>query len=79
MTDYESFDESFFKKWFELERRIGDEEDADIVKQKAIEWTQKECWTMDRNDNYNEVQLTTKPPRAAPFYKERKDICRMGK
>lgn len=32
---------SFFKKWLELERRIGDEEGADIVKQKAIEWTQR--------------------------------------
>lgn len=32
---------SFFKKWLEIERRIGDEEGADAVKQKAVEWTQR--------------------------------------
>lgn len=32
---------SFFKKWLELERKIGDEEGASAVKQKAVEWTQK--------------------------------------
>jgi rRNA biogenesis protein RRP5 len=32
---------SFFKKWLELERRIGDEEGADVVKERAVEWTQK--------------------------------------
>jgi hypothetical protein len=32
---------SFFKKWLDLEKRLGDEEGAAIVKQKAIEWTQK--------------------------------------
>ena len=32
---------SFFKKWLELEKRIGDEEGANTVKEKAIEWTQK--------------------------------------
>ncbi|KAE9408289.1 U3 snoRNP-associated protein Rrp5 [Gymnopus androsaceus JB14] len=32
---------SFFKKWLELERRLGDEEGAEMVKQKAVEWTQK--------------------------------------
>jgi hypothetical protein len=31
----------FFKKWLELERRLGDEEGATVVKQKAVEWTQK--------------------------------------
>ena len=30
----------FFKKWLELERRIGDEGGADIVKQKAAAWMQ---------------------------------------
>ncbi len=33
--------EVVFKKWLELERRMGDEEGADAVKQKAIEWTQR--------------------------------------
>ncbi|KAG6832513.1 hypothetical protein H0H92_000142 [Tricholoma furcatifolium] len=32
---------AFFKKWLELERRIGDEEGAQTVKQKAMEWTQR--------------------------------------
>jgi rRNA biogenesis protein RRP5 len=32
---------SFFKKWLNLERRLGDEDGAAAVKQKAIEWTQK--------------------------------------
>lgn len=32
---------SFFKKWLELERRLGDEEGATVVKQKAVEWTQR--------------------------------------
>ncbi|KAF8222115.1 hypothetical protein L208DRAFT_1324246 [Tricholoma matsutake] len=31
----------FFKKWLELERKIGDEDGASIVKQKAVEWTQR--------------------------------------
>ncbi|KAJ3575984.1 hypothetical protein NP233_g748 [Leucocoprinus birnbaumii] len=39
MTSHKA--KSFFKKWLELERRIGDEEGADTVKQKAIEWTQR--------------------------------------
>ncbi|KAF5352778.1 hypothetical protein D9756_006044 [Leucocoprinus leucothites] len=39
MTSHKA--KSFFKKWLEIERRIGDEEGADTVKQKAIEWTQK--------------------------------------
>ena len=32
---------SFFKKWLELERRLGDEEGVETVKAKAIEWTQR--------------------------------------
>ncbi|EKM61289.1 uncharacterized protein PHACADRAFT_168722 [Phanerochaete carnosa HHB-10118-sp] len=39
MTSHKA--KSFFKKWLELERRIGDEEGAGIVKAKAIEWTQR--------------------------------------
>ncbi|KAJ8488314.1 hypothetical protein ONZ45_g14005 [Pleurotus djamor] len=39
MTSHKA--KAFFKKWLELERRIGDEEGADVVKQKAIEWTQR--------------------------------------
>ncbi|KAH9065673.1 nucleic acid-binding protein [Lactarius vividus] len=30
----------FFKKWLALEKRIGDEQGAEAVKAKAIEWTQ---------------------------------------
>ncbi|EIW86889.1 hypothetical protein CONPUDRAFT_115715 [Coniophora puteana RWD-64-598 SS2] len=30
----------FFKKWLDYERRFGDEEGADNVKSKAVEWTQ---------------------------------------
>jgi hypothetical protein len=33
---------SFFKKWLELEKRQGDEEGAEAVKQKAIQWTQRD-------------------------------------
>jgi len=32
---------SFFKRWLDLEKRRGDEEGVEVVKQKAIEWTQK--------------------------------------
>ncbi len=32
---------SFFKKFLELERQMGDEEGAEAVKAKAIEWTQR--------------------------------------
>ncbi|KAG8895576.1 rRNA biogenesis protein rrp5, partial [Tulasnella sp. 403] len=32
---------SFFKKWLELERTIGDEDGAEVVKTKAIEWTRQ--------------------------------------
>ncbi|THH11892.1 hypothetical protein EW146_g7883 [Bondarzewia mesenterica] len=39
MTSHKA--KSFFKKWLELERRLGDEEGAATVKQKAIEWTQR--------------------------------------
>ncbi|KAF5385433.1 hypothetical protein D9757_005443 [Collybiopsis confluens] len=39
MTSHKA--KSFFKKWLELERRIGDETGAEMVKQKAMEWTQK--------------------------------------
>ncbi len=30
----------FFKKWLELEKKIGDDEGVEHVKQKAVEWTQ---------------------------------------
>ncbi|CAA7268006.1 unnamed protein product [Cyclocybe aegerita] len=39
MTSHKA--KSFFKKWLELERRIGDEEGAEMVKQRAVEWTQR--------------------------------------
>lgn len=39
MTSHKA--KSFFKKWLDLERRIGDEEGADAVKAKAVEWTQR--------------------------------------
>ncbi|KAI0706125.1 hypothetical protein BC835DRAFT_1260450 [Cytidiella melzeri] len=39
MTSHKA--KSFFKKWLELERRLGDEEGATVVKEKAIEWTQR--------------------------------------
>ncbi|KAF7320265.1 hypothetical protein MKEN_00811100 [Mycena kentingensis (nom. inval.)] len=32
---------AFFKKWLELEKRIGDEEGVENVKAKAVEWTEK--------------------------------------
>ena len=32
---------SFFKKWLELERRLGDDEGAEAVKAKAVEWTHR--------------------------------------
>jgi hypothetical protein len=40
-THFILFTRSFFKKWLDLERRLGDEEGADAVKEKAVEWTQK--------------------------------------
>ncbi|KIJ65006.1 hypothetical protein HYDPIDRAFT_175081 [Hydnomerulius pinastri MD-312] len=43
MTSHKA--KSFFKKWLDLERKIGDEEGATAVKQKAIEWTQKAAAT----------------------------------
>ncbi|KAL6310100.1 U3 snoRNP-associated protein Rrp5 [Sparassis latifolia] len=39
MTSHKA--KSFFKKWLELERRLGDEDGAAAVKAKAIEWTQR--------------------------------------
>ncbi|KAI0639642.1 U3 snoRNP-associated protein Rrp5 [Trametes polyzona] len=39
MTSHKA--KSFFKKWLELERRLGDEEGQAAVKAKAIEWTQR--------------------------------------
>ncbi|OBZ78635.1 rRNA biogenesis protein RRP5 [Grifola frondosa] len=39
MTSHKA--KSFFKKWLELERRLGDEEGATAVKAKAVEWTQR--------------------------------------
>jgi rRNA biogenesis protein RRP5 len=38
MTSHKA--KSFFKKWLDLEKRIGDEDGIDNVKKKAIEWTQ---------------------------------------
>jgi hypothetical protein len=29
-----------FKKWLELEKKMGDEGGVELVKQKAVEWTQ---------------------------------------
>ncbi|PAV22463.1 U3 snoRNP-associated Rrp5 [Pyrrhoderma noxium] len=39
MTSHKA--KSFFKKWLALEKRIGDEEGQQAVKEKAIEWTQR--------------------------------------
>ncbi|KAI5124164.1 hypothetical protein M0805_000972 [Coniferiporia weirii] len=39
MTSYKA--KAFFKKWLELERRIGNEDGEHTVKEKAIEWTQR--------------------------------------
>ncbi|KDR85384.1 hypothetical protein GALMADRAFT_234227 [Galerina marginata CBS 339.88] len=39
MTSHKA--KSFFKKWLELEKRIGDEDGVSTVKEKAIEWTQR--------------------------------------
>ncbi|RDB29525.1 rRNA biogenesis protein RRP5 [Hypsizygus marmoreus] len=39
MTSHKA--KTFFKKWLELERKLGDEEGAETVKQKAVEWTQR--------------------------------------
>lgn len=35
------YNRSFFKKWLEAEKRIGDEEGVTAVKQKAMEWAQR--------------------------------------
>ena len=45
MTSHKA--KSFFKKWLELERRLGDDEGADAVKTKAIEWTQRAAGTSE--------------------------------
>ncbi|KAI6047791.1 hypothetical protein EDC04DRAFT_2555890 [Pisolithus marmoratus] len=39
MTSHKA--KSFFKKWLNLEYKIGDDEGAAVVKQRAIEWTQR--------------------------------------
>ncbi|KAF9527766.1 hypothetical protein CPB83DRAFT_376457 [Crepidotus variabilis] len=39
MTSHKA--KAFFKKWLELEKRLGDEEGTENVKNKAIEWTQR--------------------------------------
>ncbi|KAJ7169696.1 hypothetical protein C8R46DRAFT_1265028, partial [Mycena filopes] len=39
MTSHKA--KAFFKKWLELEKRIGDEEGVALVKAKAVEWTQR--------------------------------------
>ncbi|KAF7339807.1 rRNA biogenesis protein RRP5 [Mycena venus] len=39
MTSHKA--KAFFKKWLELEKRIGDEEGVALCKAKAVEWTQK--------------------------------------
>ncbi|KAJ7783575.1 hypothetical protein DFH07DRAFT_192575 [Mycena maculata] len=39
MTSHKA--KAFFKKWLELEKRIGDEEGVANVKAKAVEWTQR--------------------------------------
>ncbi|KIJ46379.1 hypothetical protein M422DRAFT_66742 [Sphaerobolus stellatus SS14] len=39
MTSHKA--KAFFKKWLELEKRVGDEEGENAVKAKAIEWTRK--------------------------------------
>ncbi|KII94182.1 hypothetical protein PLICRDRAFT_122174 [Plicaturopsis crispa FD-325 SS-3] len=43
MTSHKA--KSFFKKWLDLERRLGDEAGASAVKEKAIEWTQRAAGT----------------------------------
>ncbi|KAI0046598.1 nucleic acid-binding protein [Auriscalpium vulgare] len=39
MTSHKA--KSFFKKWLSLERKIGDEDGAEAVKAKAVEWTRR--------------------------------------
>ncbi|PFH54835.1 hypothetical protein AMATHDRAFT_72594 [Amanita thiersii Skay4041] len=39
MTSHKA--KSFFKKWLDLEHKLGDEQGASAVKEKAIEWTQR--------------------------------------
>ena len=40
-SNTDSLFRAFFKKWLELERRIGDEAGQQIVREKAIDWTQR--------------------------------------
>ncbi|KAF9477538.1 nucleic acid-binding protein [Pholiota conissans] len=39
MTSHKA--KTFFKKWLDVEKRIGDEEGVDVVKEKAVEWTRR--------------------------------------
>ncbi|KAJ6604467.1 hypothetical protein DFH09DRAFT_1122792 [Mycena vulgaris] len=39
MTSHKA--KAFFKKWLDLEKRIGDEDGVALVKAKAVEWTQR--------------------------------------
>ncbi|KAI6007158.1 hypothetical protein EDD15DRAFT_2209398 [Pisolithus albus] len=43
MTSHKA--KSFFKKWLNLEHKLGDDEGAAAVKQRAIEWTQQAAAT----------------------------------
>ncbi|KAI0066486.1 nucleic acid-binding protein [Artomyces pyxidatus] len=45
MTSHKA--KSFFKKWLGLERTLGDEEGAEAVKAKAIEWTRRAAGAAD--------------------------------
>ncbi|KAI0027317.1 nucleic acid-binding protein [Vararia minispora EC-137] len=48
MTSHKA--KAFFKKWLDIERKIGDEEGAENVKQKAIEWTQRAAGNADADE-----------------------------
>ena len=47
MTSHKA--KSFFKKWLDLEKRIGDDEGIQTVKRKAMEWTQRAAATGEAN------------------------------
>ncbi|TFK30827.1 U3 snoRNP-associated protein Rrp5 [Coprinopsis marcescibilis] len=47
MTSHKA--KSFFKKWLTFEKRLGDDEGIDLVKQKAMEWTQKATATSNES------------------------------
>ncbi|RPD57053.1 U3 snoRNP-associated protein Rrp5 [Lentinus tigrinus ALCF2SS1-6] len=49
MTSHKA--KSFFKKWLESERRLGDEEGQEAVKTKAIEWTQRAAGISESSDS----------------------------